>query len=595
MTTTADTFDSALRTATTLHQAGQLQKALDHYHRALLADPQRADIYQYMAAIFDRQNQPEKALACWQQAVTLNPIEFESVYNLAHVLSRLNRIDEAITHYKQAITLNPGFAASYYNLANIYLSQAQYETACDYYHQAIQHKPHYPNAYNNLGMAFKQRGHTDQAITCFEKTIEQNPQCADAYNNLAIELKDTGQAHEAISLLHRAVALNPEHARAFNTLANAYKDLEEWDKAINAYRQAIRIEPGYTEAHTNLATVLCLTQQHELALTIYNQALHLDPENSGAHYNRSLLLLLLGDYQQGWPEYQWRKKNSVGRHCRSDHLTGPEWDGESFAGQRLLVHCEQGLGDTIQMLRYLPQVKHLGGTLLLQAPRTILTLLHDTPWIDEDLDQGLNASIDYDQHISIMELPLVFNTTLETIPSTTPYLKARPDKVAYWRSQLPPDRLKVGIVWAGNPQHKNDKNRSCPPRCFERLSGLNHIQWISLQRGRRRQEHEVMARYLDIIDVSDQLTDLSDTAAVIANLDLVISVDTAVAHLAGAMDQTVWILIPHNPDWRWMRQRTDSPWYASATLFRQSTSNGWEDVFNRLRQRLAVAQKYIHI
>ena len=586
MTTTADTSDAALRTATTLHQAGRFQEALDHYHQALQADPRRADIYQYMAAIFNRQNQPEKAVACLQQAVTLNPTKFESVYNLAHILRRLNRIDEAISHYKQAIALNPGFAASHYNLANIYLGQARYDSACDCYHQAIGHQPHYPNAHNNLGMAFKQRGHTNQAIRCFEKAIEQNPRYADAYNNLAIELKDRGQTQDAIALLHKAVTLNPDHALAFNTLANAYKDLEQWDQAIDAYHKAITIDPDFTDAYANLATILCLTHQHESALEAYHRALTLDPDNSGAHYNRSLLLLLLGDYQQGWPEYQWRKKNSVGRHCRDDHLMSPRWDGASFVGQRLLVYCEQGLGDTIQMLRYLPLVKDLGGTLLLQAPQTILTLFHDTPWIDEYLDQDLSDPIHDDQHISIMDLPLVFNTTLETIPSITPYVTARPDKLAYWRQQLNSDRLKVGIVWAGNPQHKNDKNRSCPPRCFETLRGLNHIQWVSLQKGRARKEHEILARCLDITDLSDRLEDLSDCAAVIANLDLVISVDTAVAHLAGAMGKAVWILIPDTPDWRWMRQRPDSPWYASVTLFRQAQTGDWQTVFDRLRQRL---------
>jgi len=300
---------------------------------------------------------------------------------------------------------------------------------------------------------------------------------------------------------------------------------------------------------------------------------------------------LSGDFHQGWQKYSWRQKTIWKDIIYPHHHKEPRWDGSTFVDKSLFVHCEQGFGDTLQFVRYLPLVKARGGTVLFEVWPSLMNLLHGFEGVDELAELSINRSmVKFDCYISLMDLPKIFGTTLDTIPCDVPYIHADLTKADYWRGRLDGADFKVGIVWAGKPEHGNDHNRSCELKHFASLGEIEGVKLYSLQKGDA-------AAHLDnssgIIGLADQFEDFTDTAAVIENLDLVISVDTAVVHLAGAMGKPVWTLLPFAPDWRWMLERDDSPWYPTMKLFRQEKWGDWSGLFARVAQQLKIlAEKH---
>ncbi|UCE47415.1 MAG: tetratricopeptide repeat protein, partial [Phycisphaerales bacterium] len=333
-------------------------------------------------------------------------------------------------------------------------------------------------------------------------------------------------------------------------LGNALKEQGRCDEAIECYDRAIQLRPGYAQAH----------------------------------WNRSHAFLLSGDLTQGWEGYKWRRAPELEIFTYPHRHERPRWDGSSFTGKRLLVHCEQGLGDSIQFMRYLPMVKARGGTVIFEAWKPLHGILHDYEGVDELLELSFTEKTDakFDLHISLMDLPAVFETTLKTIPAEVPYVHPDPEKVKIWRNRLGDDGFKVGMVWAGSPRHGNDHNRSCSLDMFAQLANIDGVRSYSLQKG----PAAAQTKGFQIESLSNDLHDFSDTAAVMENLDLVISVDTAAAHLAGAMARPTWILLPFAPDWRWMLNRTNSPWYPTARLFRQQKWGDWDSVLGRVAKEV---------
>ena len=301
-----------------------------------------------------------------------------------------------------------------------------------------------------------------------------------------------------------------------------------------------------------------------------------------------MTFLLCGRFKEGWAEYQWRLKTQKVAHSHRYHV--PCWDGSSFVDKRLVVHFEQGFGDNIQFMRYLPMVKRRGGTVICEMLTPLMGLLRGFPGIDELIDApfGTDPSMKKDLHVPLLELPRIFGTTLQTIPNGVPYLHADSNKVEHWRQRLTGSSFKIGIVWAGEPAHTEDKNRSCPLLYFLRLSGIPDVQFIGLQKGDASGQVKDVAGRMSITNLADEFDDFSDTAAVIENLDLIISVDTAVLHLAGAMGKPVWAILSFSPDWRWMLNRQDSPWYPTMRLFRQSRYGDWDGVFEQMARELAI-------
>jgi tetratricopeptide (TPR) repeat protein len=332
--------------------------------------------------------------------------------------------------------------------------------------------------------------------------------------------------------------------------------------------------------------------KHEEALDSCERAIELKPDYAQAHWNRSLVLLRKGRFEEGWKEYRWRRKTNLAAFAYPHELDKTLWDGKPFVGKRLLIHHEQGLGDNLQFVRYLPMVKRLGGTVIFETPKSVYRLLESFYGIDELVQASPEAppDVQFDAYASLMDLPGIFGTTLETIPADVPYIHADPCKVAHWRRRITGDGFKVGLVWAGRPTGRNEvmslRYRSCSLEHLAPLADITGVVLYGLQKGPAAAQMEQLPRQILVDNLGEQFEDLADTAAAIANLDMVISIDTSVAHLAGAMGKPVWILLKTDADWRWLLDRADSPWYPTMRLFRQTRAGDWAEVLDRVAAEL---------
>jgi hypothetical protein len=383
--------------------------------------------------------------------------------------------------------------------------------------------------------------------------------------------------------------MNPAIAEAYNNLGTVCRDKGMFDAAAMYYQKALQMNPGFTEAYNNLGTVYRDNGQLEHAAENYRRAIDLNFDFAEAHWNLAFTLLLSGDFRNGWKEYEWRWKIQ-------DHylhgITKPLWDGSDISGYTLLIHAEQGLGDTIQFIRYASMAANRGAKILFACQKEIAGLLRQVKGLDTVIPYG-EAIPGFDLHCPILRLPLVFETTIKNIPATVPYITADYSLVTAWGDRIDKKNgtFKIGLAWAGRPTHLNDRNRSVPLSLFSPLARLERVELYSLQKGEAAEQVKNSPGGIRLFDFTGELHDFSDTAALIENLDLVISVDTAVAHLAGAMGKPVWILLHFAPDWRWMLNRDDSPWYPTMRLFRQPSHGDWISVIDRVCDALMKESK----
>ena len=433
---------------------------------------------------------------------------------------------------------------------SLQLHQAgQLQEAETVYRQILDIKPDFAEAHSNLGTVLQDLGRMDEAVPSYHKALAINPDYAEAHYNLGIAFKELGRLEESVASYQKALAIKPDHADAHNNLGNAFKDMGKLDEAVASYRKALAIKPDYVQAHGNLG----------------------------------LISLLMGDFETGWPEYSWRQfeDDSV---LKIRAYPQPFWDGGDLTGKTIFVYPEQGLGDIIQFVRYLPMVRQRGGYVAFDVPLSMVRLFRGLDGIDIALKHG-DTLPPFDCHIPLLEFPRLFGTTLDTIPASAAYLHADKELTGAWAERLGPRQgFRIGLVWGGNPGHLNDHNRSIDPELFRPLIETPGVEAFSLMVGRDGEAARVFGDGLS--DLAPHLGDFADTAAAIAHLDLVISVDTAPAHLAGALGAPVWTLLPFNPDWRWMLDRDDSPWYPSMRLFRQETPGDWEGVFQEVETAL---------
>ena len=543
------------------HQSGHLQKAEQLYRLILENDPDNPIALHSLGVIAHQRGKHDKAVELIGRTIENNPQIPQFHNTLGLVFEALGKFEEAVAAYQRAASIKPDYAEAYYNNAVALQSQGQYSASVEKCKQALSLKPDYAEAYNLMGFSLEQQGRHTEAIENYRHAIRVKPDFAEAYYNLANTLQDGAKFTEAIANFEQAIRLKPDFVEAYYNLAKTLQNENRCDEAIENYRQSIRLRPDLVAAQWHLSRVL----------------------------------LLSGRFEEGWSGYGWwrSKLNPVPYpHC----LEKPYWDGSSFTGKRLFVHYEQGLGDNIQFIRYLPMVKARGGTVIFEASKPMLELLRGFAGIDELVEAsfGKKPAVEFDLHTPLLGLPRIFETTLETIPADVPYLHADPVKVEYWKNRLPEGGFKVGIVWAGLPLHGNDHNRSCHLRHFSPLAQIPGVHLYSLQKGRATGQISELSGTMAVKNLGSDFEDFADTAAAIENLDLVISVDTSVLHLAGAMGKPVWALLPFSPDWRWMLDRRDSPWYPTMKLFRQKNRGQWEPVFKSVAEELRImAVKYI--
>ncbi len=435
------------------------------------------------------------------------------------------------------------------------------------------------------GIELQDKGQIDEAISYYQKAVGQNPNHTSAYYNLGVAFQGKGLIDQAIVSYEIAIGFNQEFTEAHHNLGVAYNEKGKFDDALVCFQRVLQLNPDHAGAYYNLGNTLTAIGQFNEAMQCYKKAIEIKPDHADAQWSLGLINLRLGKFEEGWKGYEWRWELKDVMPKRD--FSQPLWDGHDVGGRIILLHAEQGFGDTLQFIRYAPLVAERGAKVIVECQKELVSLLKATEGASKIIARGEKLP-DFDVHCPLLGLPLVFGTKLDTIPAKIPYVNADPELVQKWRSKIGQDKstVKVGLVWAGNPKLKFGHSRSCPIGTFLPLAERGDITFYSLQKGESEEQAKNLSEDMKLIDYMDDVMDFSDTAALVENLDLVISIDTAVAHLAGALGKPVWVLLPVVPDWRWMTTREDSPWYPTMRLFRQPTAGDWESVINHIRDAL---------
>ncbi len=452
------------------------------------------------------------------------------------------------------------------------------------YRKVLELEPDNADALHFLGVAALHAGRAGEAAELIGKAISLNGAHPDLHDNLGAALAAQGDFAAAVECHRRALELDSCYANAHYNLGNVFHRMGNLAAAEESYRRALDLLPNDVAARSDLGVTVLLQGRVDEAIDHYRQALRLNPGNPGAHHNLGRALLLKGDLAAGWVEYEWRWK-CHDFPAKDRGFAQPRWDGSELEGRTILIHAEQGMGDTIQFIRYAPLVARRGGRVIVECQKPLQRLVRGVDGVSQVIAQG-DGLADFDVHLPMMSLPFVFRTTLETIPAGGPYLKV-PEGLEFALGEGAGQRLKVGIVWSGSPVYGYNRERSCSLTHFLGLAGIDGVALYSLQKGPAKEDLQHSDGAGEVIDLSPRLGDFADTAAAVRELDLVVSVDTAVPRLAGALGRPVWLALSSPPEWRWLLNREDCPWYPSMRLFRQDSPGDWDSVFQRIGAALA--------
>jgi tetratricopeptide (TPR) repeat protein len=569
-------------------QTGRHDLAVGMFRSAIAINANAASYHSSLGDVLQKQRRVDEAVACYRRALDLRPDLPEAHTDLGDVLQKQGGVEEAVACYHRALSLRPEYPEAHTSLGNALQQLGRLDEAISCARRALDLRPDYPEAYNNLGNALKQEGQLDEAVVCYRRALDLRPDLPEAHNNLGTALKQKGQLDEAVACARRALDLRPDYLDAHNNLGLALREQGRLDEAAACYRSALDFEPDYLDAHINLGTTLREQERLDEAVTCYRTALHLKPDFADAHVGLAMALLARGDMTAGWEEYEWRWKQPGTIKARRN-FAQPQWRGEAAAGQTLLIHAEQGFGDTLQFCRYATLAAARGLRVIMQVQKSLVRLLRSLS--GAGLVMGIGDELPaFDLHCPMLSMPLALRTTITTIPSATCYLHADEVQSATWRTHLASKANqgpRIGLAWAGNPRIHSpdaaavDRRRSLPPDRLAPLFEVPGLHFVSLQHG----GPVAPTRFL-LTDFMHEMDDFADTAALIANLDLVISVDTAVVHLAAALGKPVWMLDRFDPCWRWLVGRRDSPWYPTLRLYRQPHPGDWHSVIAEVARDL---------
>jgi tetratricopeptide (TPR) repeat protein len=560
--------------AVELHRAGRLPDAERQYRHILALDPENPDALHLLGVLSSQLGREEIAANLIARAIARNPRQPVYHGNLGLTLHRLGRLPESLASFEKAISLGSTDPNIFNSFGDALRASGDTPRAIALFRQAMKTDPQFADAHNNLGMTFAQIGQTDEAIAEYAIAIKLNPRLAQVYNNLGNALLKKRLVDQAISAFEQALSIRPDYPDAMMNLSVALKVKHEDHRALKLLERALELRPNFFEALLNYGQSLCDEHRFKEAIDVFQRAIALRPEDPSAHFHLSGVLLLTGDFSQGWREYEWRILRRD-RQFTKFNPAKPAWRGEDPAGKRILIYAEQGAGDAIQFCRLVTSLAQRGAQPILACPPHLLRLLRTLDGVSH-LTTNTQDWQQFDSQCYLLSLPLLLGLKSQTIPAKVPYLHAQPDSIDYWRTRLEPLGAikKIGLVWAGNPDHTNDHNRSIPLSKFAPLAAIADLAFISLQKGAGADQSPPAG--LQLIDHTSEIYDYADTAGLIANLDLVIAADTSVAHLAGAMGKPVWTLLPYHPDLRWMLDRPDSPWYPTMRLFRQTSMADWD-------------------
>jgi len=532
------------------------------------------------------------ALIPLRKAAALMPSDAEAHSNLGNTLRELGKPDEAMTSCRLALEVKPDFAGAHSNLGLVLHEVGKPDEAVTSYGRALQIKPDFAEAYSNLGSTQRDLGQLDTAVASYRRALELNPTYAEAHNNLGSTLRDLSKLDEAVTSYNRALEIKPNLAEAYCNRGVALQEIGRLDEAVTSYGRALQIKPDFAEAYSNLGSTQRDLGQLDTAVTSCRLAVQIKPDFADAKYNLGNVLLLMGSFEEGWLRYESRHDPSTTKRSSLPPLTTiPQWRGESIAGKAILAWCEQGLGDQIQFWRYLPILKTHGTRRITLVCATPLESLFSRAGVVDEVFTFAEAKDipPHDYWTFLLSIPHYCHTTLENIPAMIHYLYADDNyqhDMAIQLANIP--EFKVGVCWQGGKTYFHDAERSPGLESFKQLFTLNGVRFFTLQPGGR--DEFLLAAGASALDIGHEIDALTppfeETAALIMNLDLVITCDTSIGHLAGALGKPVWVVLPFVPDWRWMMDREDSPWYPNTRLFRQFVRGDWGEVFERVAQRL---------
>lgn len=570
----------------TLAALGRQDEALEAYGRAIALKPDYAQAYNNRGTILSDRSRKTEAVADFSKAIALKPDYIKALNNRGSALADLGRLEEALKDHDRAIALAPGEADSHMKRASALIRLGRAQDALESYDRVIALNPGLAEAHDGRGTALNLLHRPEEALESADRALALNPRSANFQNNRGSALAVLDRPQEALESHERAFALDPQSATALSNRGAALAKLDRVEEALESVDRAIALQPGLAQAHINRGNFLADLNRHDEALDSFERAIALTPGSADAHFGKSTMLLITGRFEEGWPPYEWRKKR-VGEAFNAQGK--PEWTGaEDIAGKTVFGEAEQGFGDTIQFCRYVPLVADRGAKVVLSARKDLARLL-----------QGVNSRVtivpatspprEFDYHVALLSLPMVFGTRLATIPAKTPYLHAPPSAIEKWRARIGIEGFKIGVSWQGSAY---SGGRSFPLACLAGIARVPGVRLFSLQKsvGNEQLDAPPSGMAVETLAPDYGKSDFAETAAVMEALDLIITCDTATAHLAGALARPAWVALRHAADWRWLHARDDSPWYPGMRLFRQKSRGDWESVFAAMEEKLHAMQ-----
>jgi tetratricopeptide (TPR) repeat protein len=580
-------FDQHYYLGVAFQKTGQLKKAASCFRQALDIDPESDDTYLALAGCLQAQSDFQGAQRCYRQLLQKDPLHPKAAFGLGTLCLQRNEIDGALKWLLRARDVKPDWGLLQNNLGKAFLLKNDRKQALECFQKALQEAPDQAEVWFNLAEIYAKAGQPELAVSHYRKAIQLDPAMTAAYNNMGNVLRQSQRYDEAIAAFQNVLALAPELAQGHYNLGGVYRQVENYEKAVGHLSTAIQLKPDYADAWNNLGLTCKNMGDLNRAIMYFNRALQIEPQLAVARWNRSFVHFLTGNWLEGWHDFEARFDVPHWRTIYPHRIDGRLWDGTPIPNKTLLVHDEQGLGDTIQFARLLPWAGQRCEQLILETREELIPLLQDNPVIDRIVVRSKTHSpaTPFDCYIPLMSLARLARMTPQKTAGSPPYITADKAKLDCWQHRLETSGPKIGLVWAGRPQHGNDTNRSCRLTQFTPLFRNTDIQFIGLQKGPATAQAE-SAQWSNFDNIGPHLDDFGDTAAVLSQLDLLISVDTAVAHLAGAMGRPVWVLIPFIPDWRWGMRGHTTPWYPTMQLFRQPRPKDWVPVIDRINRQL---------
>ncbi len=580
-------IDSSITQAIALHESGKIEQAKAVYQQLLRTKPRDPKILYLLGTAEYQLGNIDESLNLLDRSLGILPDNPIAYNNRGLVFLKKKEFQEALANFDKALKLKPDYVDVYNNRGITLQSLGRLDEAIASYKKATELKPDFADTYVNIGKALFNLERHSEAIACYDKALELDPASCDAFNNRGGALHKLGRFNEAVESYDQALKIRPDYATAHNNRGIALQNLHRFEDALKCFTSALAINPDNTNALSFRGMLLSDLRRFEEALADYEHAISLDRNCAVAQFARAELLLLHGDYLQGWDLYEWRWKTSF---KKTNHLIRryPFWSGEeNISGKRILIHPEFGFGDYIMFVRYVGRLQQLGASIVLYAPKPLVSLFSTLKGDISVIEEGA-ALPEIDLQCPIMSLPHSFKTTLENIPQEFPYLTTPVSKQEYWKGQISASgKKRIGLVWSGKSNRNIDsnplKNRSIPLSMISSLIS-SAFEFHSLQKETSKEDSEALLKLAAI--KTHVIEDFADTAALIDQMDLIITIDTAVTHLAGALGKRLWVMLPYSTDYRWMKEGSCTPWYPKAALFRQVVAGNWEGVICAVKEEL---------